>query len=172
MKKFCKEAFLEDLGKTKSLDLLKHNSVDEMFKRFQNKFVEIVDKNAPYKRLSNRERKLKQNPWITKSILQSVKMKNKRYNNYIKKQDTFWYERYKFYQSKVTMLISKRKRNHLRAFFQENLNNSKKLWNKVKELVNKKQKEIDDIFLVAIMHKTWKKTSEESVISFKTTLKT
>ena len=43
MKKFCKEAFLEDLGKTKSLDLLKHNSVDEMFKRFQNKFVEIVD---------------------------------------------------------------------------------------------------------------------------------
>ena len=55
MKKFCKEAFLEDLGKTKSLDLLKHNSVDEMFKRFQKKFVEIVDKNAPYKRLSNRE---------------------------------------------------------------------------------------------------------------------
>ena len=45
------------------------------------------------------------------------------------------------------MLISKSKRNHLSAFFQENLNNSKKLWNKINELINKKQKEMDDIFL-------------------------
>ena len=33
-----------------------------MFNEFQNKFVEIVDKNAPYKILSKRERKLKENP--------------------------------------------------------------------------------------------------------------
>ena len=63
------------------------------------------------------------------------------------KKYPFWYERYKFYQSKVRMLISKSKRNHLRAFFQENLNNSKKLWNKINELINKNQKGMDDIFL-------------------------
>ena len=42
------------------------------------------------------------------------------------------------------MLISKCKQNHWRAFFQDNL---KKLWIEISELINKKQKEMDDIFL-------------------------
>ena len=46
MKNFCKETFLKDLDEIKSPDLLKHNGVDEVFNEFQNKFVEIVDKNA------------------------------------------------------------------------------------------------------------------------------
>ena len=45
------------------------------------------------------------------------------------------------------MRISKSKLNHLRVFFQRNLKNSKQLWNKISELINKKQKEMDDIFL-------------------------
>ena len=41
----------------KSLDLVKHYTVDGMFNEFvQNKFVEIVAKNAPYKTLSKREK--------------------------------------------------------------------------------------------------------------------
>ena len=31
MKNFCKETFLKDLDEIKSLNLLKHNSVSEMF---------------------------------------------------------------------------------------------------------------------------------------------
>ena len=46
MKIFCKETFLKDLDEIKTPDLLKHNSVDELFNKLQNKFVEIVDKNA------------------------------------------------------------------------------------------------------------------------------
>ena len=45
-KNFCKETFLKDLDEIKIPDLLKHNSVDEMFNEFQNKFADIVDKNA------------------------------------------------------------------------------------------------------------------------------
>ena len=45
------------------------------------------------------------------------------------------------------MLISKNKRNHLRASFQENLDNANKSWNKISELINKKQNGMDDIFL-------------------------
>ena len=46
MKNFRKETFLKDLDEIKTPDLLKHNSVDELFNEFQNEFVEIVDKNA------------------------------------------------------------------------------------------------------------------------------
>ena len=45
------------------------------------------------------------------------------------------------------MLIPKSKQNHLWAFFQENLKNSKISRNKTSELINKKQKGMDDIFL-------------------------
>ena len=46
MKNFRKETFLKDLDEIKTPDLLKQNSVDELLNEFQNKFVEIVDKNA------------------------------------------------------------------------------------------------------------------------------
>ena len=46
MKNTCKDTFLKDLDEIKTSDLLKHNSVDELFNKFQNKFLEIVDKNA------------------------------------------------------------------------------------------------------------------------------
>ena len=46
MKNFCKETFLKDLDEIKTPDLLKHNSADELFNEFQNKFVERVAKNA------------------------------------------------------------------------------------------------------------------------------
>ena len=45
------------------------------------------------------------------------------------------------------MLISKSKQNHLQAFFQENLKNSKKLWNKINEFINKNQMGMGDGFL-------------------------
>ena len=45
------------------------------------------------------------------------------------------------------MLIPKSKQNHLRAFFQKNFKNSETLWNKIGELINKKQKGMDDVFL-------------------------
>ena len=60
MKNFFKETFSKDLDERKSLDLVKRNSVDEMFKEFENKFVEIADKNALKKRLSKLEKKLKE----------------------------------------------------------------------------------------------------------------
>ena len=61
MKNFFKETFSKDLDERKSLDLLKRNSVDEMFKEFQNKFVEIADKNAPKKTLSKLEKNWRRN---------------------------------------------------------------------------------------------------------------
>ena len=57
MKSFSKKkTFQKNLVK-KSLDLVKHYTVDGMFNEFvQNKFVDIVAKNAPYKTLSKREK--------------------------------------------------------------------------------------------------------------------
>ena len=41
-----------------------------MYNAFHTTFLQMIDKNAPYKTLSKSEKKLKEKPWITKSILQ------------------------------------------------------------------------------------------------------
>ena len=64
-----------------------------------------------------KEKKLREKPWITKGILQSIRIKNNLYNRYIRKQDQFWYHRYKFYRSKVNMLISKSKKKIFKKIF-------------------------------------------------------
>ena len=99
--------YKKDLEELKTLDILKHKTVNEMLNSFYEKLLEVIDKNAPFTTLSKREKKLREKPWITEGILQSIRIKNNLYKRYIRKQDHFWYHRYKFYRSKVNMLISK-----------------------------------------------------------------
>ena len=75
MKNFDQTKFLTDLKELNKLNHLNLENVNGMFNAFQNKFTEIIDRNAPYKTLSKKESKLRTKPWITKCILQSIKMK-------------------------------------------------------------------------------------------------
>ena len=45
------------------------------------------------------------------------------------------------------MLIKKSKKSYLRKFFQENFNNSRKTWNKINEILNRKRNQMTAIFL-------------------------
>ena len=126
MKNFDDEKYLHDLEEIKNIDLMKYENVNDMYNAFHDKYVEIIDKNAPYKTLSKKESKLKSKPWITKSILQSIKIRDKYQKKYIRKQENFWYERYRYYRNKINMLIRKSKKNYLRKFFQKNFKTLKK----------------------------------------------
>ena len=117
MSHFNEIIYKKDLEELKRLDILKHKTVNEMLNTFHEKLLEIIDKNAPFRTLSKREKKLREKPWITKGILQSIRIKNNLYNRYIRKQDQFWYHRYKFYRSKVKMLISKSKKKIFKKLF-------------------------------------------------------
>ena len=96
MSHFNEIIYKKDLNELKRLDILEHKTVNEMLKAFHQKLLEIIDKNAPFGNLSKRDKKLREKSWITKSILQSIRIKNNLYNRYIRKQDQFWYHRYKF----------------------------------------------------------------------------
>ena len=49
--------YRKDLEGLKRLGILKHKTVNEMCNSFHEKLLEIIDKNAPFKTLSKRERK-------------------------------------------------------------------------------------------------------------------
>ena len=60
-----------------------------MFDAFHNKLIEIINNNAPYITLSKKQSKLKHKPWITSSILKSIKNKNLYYKKFMKTKNKF-----------------------------------------------------------------------------------
>ena len=128
IQQFEKDKFLKDLEELKNIDLLQYKDCNIMYNKFHEKYLQIIDKNISYKTLSKKETKLK--------------------NFFFKKQDIFWYERYKFYRNRISKLISKSKKIHLRKFFQDNFENSRDSWKK--KLMNYSignQKKNDDIVI-------------------------
>ena len=66
MSHFNEIIYKKDLEELKRLDILKHKTVNEMLNTFHEKLLEIIDKNAPFRTLSKRERKKnREKPWIT-----------------------------------------------------------------------------------------------------------
>ena len=114
---------------------------------FQNKLIEIIDSNAPYITLSKKQSKLRHKPWITLSILKSIKNKTLYYKKFMKTKNKFWFDRYKHYRNILNILITKSKKNHLRDFFQKHHQNLKKMWTKINEISKNKSKINEDIYL-------------------------
>ena len=84
-----KAKFEYDLRNTEWVEILKLNigDVDFSFQSFLKKFNEVLDKNAPYKKLSLQEAKLSYKPWIIMGILNSFKNKNRKHRKVIRAKD-------------------------------------------------------------------------------------
>ena len=120
IKAFNGETYFKDPDSLKSLNYINFANANEIYNEFHNKLIAVIDKNAPYKTLSKQVSKTKQKPWITKSIIKSIKTKNIYYKKFLKTKSKFWYDRYKYYRNTINKLINKSKNNHLRNYFQEN----------------------------------------------------
>ena len=84
MQQFEKDNFLKDLEELKNLDLLQYKDCN-MYNKFHEKYLQIIDKNIPYRILSKKETKLKLKPWISRAILTSIKIKHILYKKYLQK---------------------------------------------------------------------------------------
>ena len=97
------------------------NCSDKLFSTFYNKYNKIVNKHAPFKRLSNRKAKQLSKPWITTGIKASIAVKNKLYAS---GDDS----RYKYYRNKICSLIRLSKKRYYYEYFEHNVTNMKKTW--------------------------------------------
>ena len=139
MKNFDHDKYLSDLEELDNFDWLQFKDIDEVFNAYQKKFIEIINNNAPYITLFKKASKQRQKPWITSGILKSIKYKNKLFGKFIKSQEKFWYERYRYHLHMINKLISKSKKSYFRKYFRENHSKSKIIWTK--------RKEHEDIFI-------------------------
>ena len=80
MKHFILEEFLTDLDNklsTYSIKLSNKKNVNQDVLNLTSIFRKPLDKHAPMRPMSRKEKRLNEKPWITRSILTSIKTKNR-----------------------------------------------------------------------------------------------
>ena len=127
MKYFDKEVFQTDLAHAyatfESLTNTSNNgSPQAAFKDFIQIFHNVINKNAPMKNLSRKEKHFRQKPWITSAIKKSIKTKNKLYRLKLKNPNNATLARdYKIYRNKLTHAKEHVKRLYYNQLIQENM---------------------------------------------------
>ena len=119
----------------------------------------ILDKHAPFKKITKYELKFKTRPWITTAILQkSLSIKNKILKNYIKKKDISLknelHNDYKIYRNLISTLMKKSKQKYYIKYFESNLTNIKNTWKGIKSTISIKSSSSITPTLLTFQNKT------------------
>ena len=107
---------------------------------------------TPTRKLSNKQLKNKNKPWITKGIRKSILKRDTYLKKFINcKVLTIKNEihtKYKFYRNTIVNLIKISKNNYYKKFFNDNIKNSRQLWKGINDIIhNQKNKNINSISL-------------------------
>ena len=115
-------------------------NINDAFKKFFNIMNNIIDTNVPLKRLTKKQRLSKTKPWITAGIKKSIKQRNFFYKKYLRENNinikAHYQQLYKFYRNRIVTLIRNSKANHFKNYFYDNIKDSRKVWEGIRELIN------------------------------------
>ena len=114
------------------------NDASKMFNAFYQKTSTIIDDHIPLKQLSKRALKQLSKPWITKGIINSIKMKNKLNKKFIKSRSAYNHEKYKQYRNLLNNVIKSSKKSYYHNFFEKNNSDIKNIWKGIRSLVSLK----------------------------------
>ena len=103
---FNAEEFLIDLNESLHLNIsLQNDNVHDLFQSFNDTFIFVLNNHAPMRKLTRKQKQIKNKPWITKGILISIKNKNKLLHKMIKSQTQQHKNEYQTYRNKLTHII-------------------------------------------------------------------
>ena len=132
--------------------LLNSDCTESAYTFFHQKYLYLLDKHAPLRRLTKKENKLQQTPWMTKGILKSISKKRKLFKKFkglkLKDKDaTDIYRKYKEYNDLINKLIKRCKRDYYQQYFSRHSKNSKLMWNGINRLLKRSRKKQGMIYL-------------------------
>ena len=119
---------------------LYNNDVDKSLDLLNFHLNSLLDKHAPYKKISKYKLRLKSKPWLTNGIKKSIDCKNRLFTKYINAKDitikTFFHEKYKIHRNLLSTLTKRSKKNYYSAYFEKNLKNMKNTWKGINSLIS------------------------------------
>ena len=143
---FSSKKFITDLEKVNWDNILNvsEGNVNKSFENFSNKITDILDKHVPITKLSLKEMRSSNKPWLTKGILKSINQKNAIHGIFIRAKNLHSKEIYhlelKMYKSMIIRLTRINKSKYYKTFFREHKTNYKRTREAVRSLINVKIK--------------------------------
>lgn len=115
------------------------DNFDSTFSSFVDDFKSCVDKCAPLRKLTRKERKLKSKPWMSRGILISIQTKQKMYRSHFHLGNDFQVSHYKAYSRLLSHITEKAKQRHYRKIFSDSKTDISKTWKAIKSLLHSKK---------------------------------
>ena len=129
---FNKREFGEELTNIDWLDKIDETfGTESSYQNFYKNIEDILDHMTPYRKMTRKEIRLEQRPWITRGLLVSMGVRDKVYKRrYSEKNPQIKCEiseLYKRYRNMIVSLLQRSKKNYYSCFFIHNQANVKKL---------------------------------------------
>ena len=124
-----KDIFLEDLKKKiESNRNINTENPNSRFDAFIKIIESAIDHHFPLRKLSKRQQKHYNKPWITKEIQKEIKEKHKMFSEYTKAPTAKKYEEFKKFRNNLDRKLKKAERTYTQTNLEKNSNNTKKTW--------------------------------------------
>ena len=111
-------------------EIINETSAESAMNLYMNKYITLLDKHSPMKKLSKKETKNSQKPWLTQGLLKSISRKRTLFKKFkkdkLKNKESEVYKEYKICNDTINKLKKASKRNFYNNYFLEHMKNSKK----------------------------------------------
>ena len=131
--------FLLELHESTTNLLLENENLNanSLCDKFIQTYENLITRHAPNKSISRKKQKLRQKPWINRTLLKMIRNKNRMFKKYIRKQTQSTFEDYKALRNQVNRGIEKSKKEYYQHLF-SSTTDSKKLWRNINSLLKYK----------------------------------
>ena len=143
-------SLLENVDRVSELSLSR-NDVSLSSELFLGKVEKLINFWAPLQKVSNKQKKLLNKPWLTSGILKSIEIKNRLHKRMCRAKDPLHKEelaiKVKNYRNTILKLT---RTNHFTKYFQDNKFNIFKTWEGIRKIINISKKGSNNINCIQI----------------------
>ena len=134
---FNEENLLNDFSNF-DLSYLNDSAVDvnAKFIRFLSNLDEVVKTHAPLRKLTKRDIKFRNKPWINGKIQKMMRIRDRILKKLKKNSNQALIDLYKKFRNRVSVSLNESKASYFYNYFQKNSNNMKQLWSGIKSVID------------------------------------
>lgn len=140
-KHFDESSFLTDLDSNLSpFSKLINTTLDpnNLWNNFEQIFNDTVYSHAPIRKVTRKERKFNNKPWLTKGIIKSINTKNMMFKLAVSNKSQKFSSIFKKYRNLLTRVQNLSKKLFYKRSIQNSTGNSKKLWSVINNIISHK----------------------------------
>ena len=130
-----KQAFCLAISETDWGEIYNTTDTQEAFTKFHSVLTTVYTKHFPKITVLSKYNNHK--PWLTQGLKNSIKIKNKLYVRYIKRNTAQNEMQYKYYRNKLNHILKIAEQKHYTDLLNNNKSNLKKTWKIMKGIINK-----------------------------------